>query len=112
MVAVQPGLLQAALSAGVFLAAPSVMAQSPGEPDRVRVSFTAPSTCPEKPKLMAQIAERVTIAWLADETELARQIYVVLEAGPTGFVGRMEYVDESGRIVTRSLEARRRWRFR
>lgn len=86
---------------GVAFGAPT----TPAEPDRVRISFVAPPACPEKASLLAQISERVTIAWLADETELARHIDVVLEPTATGFSGRMEYVDASGRTVTRSLEA-------
>ncbi len=75
------------------------------QPDRVRIAYDAAMCCPSRSKLLAQIAERVTIAWFADETEFARQIHVVLEPEGGGFVGRMAYIDESGRRVSRSLLA-------
>ncbi|HEX6766931.1 MAG TPA: hypothetical protein VF103_15655 [Polyangiaceae bacterium] len=102
------GVLRALLGGGIILAAPpaSSETQYPAvEPDHVRISFVAPRTCPDKASLVAQISKRVTIPWLADDTELARHIAVALEQTPTGFRGRMDYVDGSGRTVTRSLDA-------
>jgi hypothetical protein len=99
------GILGVALQSGVLFAAEPQSAAPAAEPDRVRISFSPLSGCPDKASFVAQIASRVTIPWLADETELARQIRVTLEPSPAGFSARMEYVDESGRTVTRSLEA-------
>jgi len=63
-------------------------------PDRIRILYEAPPGCPQKAALVAHVVERVTIAWIADDTELARQIHVT-----------MEYVEESGRHVLRSVNA-------
>jgi len=73
--------------------------------DRIRILYEAPPSCPEKDTLVADVVERVTIAWIADETELARQIHVTIARAGTGYLARMEYVEEAGRQVLRSVNA-------
>lgn len=74
-------------------------------PDRIRILYEAPTGCPEKDALVAEVGQRVSIAWIADGTELARQIHVTIAREGTGYLARMQYAEEAGRQVLRSVKA-------
>lgn len=93
-------------SAAVGIATVRVsIAESTSRLDRVRITYEAPANCPDRAALLAKVSERVSIAWLADETESARHIHVSIEPNDDEFVGTMQYVDDAGHQVVRSLKA-------
>jgi hypothetical protein len=74
-------------------------------PDRIRLQYQAPEHCPLRDELVARVSQRVTIAWIADETELARNLRVHVSQTASGYIAELRFNDEDGREVTRSVES-------
>ena len=73
-------------------------------PDRIRVIYESPAECPNRTEFMTRVTERVTLPWVADDTELARQVRVTIGATPVGYSAHLEYADDAGRQVVRAVE--------
>jgi hypothetical protein len=83
----------------VFLASPGVArAEAP-----VRVQYTAPGECPVAAAFEARVRERTARGRWAASAELARTFGVTITTEASGFVGRIEFVDDAGAAVSRSV---------
>ena len=72
---------------------------------RVSIVYSAPADCPNRVQVLAAIASRVTTTQLDDGATVTRRVRLSVEPTPDGFVARMEYADETGQVVTRSMDA-------
>ena len=82
---------------------PTARADTAVLPDRIRIAYEAPANCPRRPEFVQQVTQRVKLAWVADETEAARQIHVVLTALEPGYSARLEYADNALHRVVRTV---------
>jgi hypothetical protein len=81
-------------------------AQGDAEPaeslrDRIRLTYQAPTECPDADTFRELVLRRVPVGWEASPEELARQVEVVVSNGKSGYVATIELVDERGERVAR-----------
>lgn len=93
---------------GAFLlgSSPALAANTAiSEPERLHLSYAAPLGCPNREHFLSLVRGRVKTAWLAAETEVARPIRITLESTQGEFVAHLQYRDEFGQDITRSVQA-------
>jgi hypothetical protein len=71
--------------------------------EAVRFEYRAPEGCPDSVAFMAQVRERTARGRWAEPTELARTFSVVIATEEGGFSGRVEFLDDAGAAVSRSV---------
>lgn len=71
--------------------------------EAIRVQYEAPEGCPASRVFADEVRQRTSRGRWAEPEELARTFAVTLTADATGFVGRVEFLDESGGLVSRSV---------
>jgi len=74
-------------------------------PARVHVTYALGSDCPPPDVFEAALDARLGSTWKAAEDEPARNLSIVESASGDLRVVRMEYADEAGRTITRSVNA-------
>lgn len=96
----------ALLVAALSVAAP-VRAQQPvraeGPEEAIRFNYEAPAACPNLVAFAARVRQRTTRGRVAEPGELARTFTLDLRADEGGYVGSVEFLDETGQRVVRSL---------
>ncbi|RYZ05500.1 MAG: hypothetical protein EOO73_19815 [Myxococcales bacterium] len=71
--------------------------------DAVRFRYSAPAGCPQAEAFSARVRERTSRGRWAAPGELARHFDVALTADANGYLGRIEFLDDVGAPVSRSV---------
>jgi len=95
-------VLRSALVSVLFIAWAGPLGAQPAE-EAVRFQYTAPPSCPDGAAFTARVRARTSRGRLAEPTELARSFRLDVAADTEGFVGRIEFLDDSGVTVNRQL---------
>jgi hypothetical protein len=74
-----------------------------GAEEAVRFRYGAPHACPEADAFVARVRERTARGRLAAPEELARTFRVAIAEDAGGFLGRIEFLDDAGAAVSRSV---------
>jgi hypothetical protein len=77
----------------------------PGAPEPFRLNYEAPAECPSREAFLTQVRARVGSDWEAPPGLLARAIEVRVASDGVHSVARIDYVDESGKAVSRAVAA-------
>lgn len=71
--------------------------------EAVRFEYRAPEGCPDSVAFTAQVRERTARGRWAEPEELARTFTVAITSDQGGFAGRVEFLDDAGTPVSRSV---------
>ena len=71
--------------------------------EAVRFQYTAPPECPDANSFVARVRVRTPRGRLAEEGELARSFTLSVGADATGFLGGIEFLDDTGTQVSRRV---------
>ncbi|HVU03300.1 MAG TPA: hypothetical protein VHE30_16185 [Polyangiaceae bacterium] len=74
-------------------------------PEPVRVTYAAPPDCPDEAAFLALVRARVGTGWEAPPGVLARTFEVRVASDAAASVARVDYADESGTPVSRTVTA-------
>jgi hypothetical protein len=80
-------------------------APAAGPPERVRISYALGSDCPPVEQFEKELDERLGVGWKADPAELARSITISEIAGDQNRILELDYQDDEGRKVSRTVSA-------
>lgn len=73
--------------------------------DRVRIYYTAPSSCPTLADFEARVSSRVSAPWLAPAGEAARPLRVTVESSNGAWQASLQLEDQAGYVLLRSVTA-------
>jgi len=78
---------------------------SPPPPERVRIVYSLAADCPSPEEFEHQLDERLGSGWKAAPDEFARSVTITETAGAENSIVAMEYQDEDGRKISRTVSA-------
>jgi len=87
----------------VFVGTCAGVARTASGEEAVRLQYAAPAECPDAASFATRVRERTPRGRFAEASELARTFNVALVADAQGFVGDLEFLDDSGAKVNRRV---------